>query len=107
MPELHEDEKKIIEQSTLPLSQEIIIDYLSRYLATSKWMNTDVDSQALRFRDDADLLFGYPEYAIALGIIKIIEFDKGTWYPPFSVLKESVEENLIFFPSENQKEGVE
>lgn len=89
------DEKTIIENSLLPADKGRIIDYLSRYLSIAKDMNMAENKKILRFKDDADVLFGLPEYSLVLGIVDLIEQEKSNFYPPVSIIKEKCECHFI------------
>lgn len=105
LPEMEKHEADICMQSTRPLSKDSIINYLARYLATAKQMHMDEAKQAMRFADDADLLFGLPEYAIVLGMVDVIENDKSQWYPSVAKVKEAAEQQLVNWPKCDEMEG--
>lgn len=94
-------------QGVRPLPKEIIVDYLARYLATAKQVFMDEAKQAMRFADDADILFGLPEYAVVLGIVHVIETDKCQYYPAISKVKDAAEDKVINWPKPEDMEGWE
>lgn len=78
----------------LPASKEIIMLLLAR-LAMHKRMTVDVVNQSALFMDFADLLFGVPEYALALAVFEIIETDKGKWFPLVAEIKDAAESFIV------------
>lgn len=102
-----EDERSIAEQSNLPIDKGTIIDYLSRFLAVNKDMRIEESKRAFRFADDADVLFGLPEYAVVLGIVAVIEQDESNWYPPISKLKKFCDDEHVPWPNVEDREGYE
>jgi len=82
-----ESERQEARNAQLPASKEIILSLLAK-LAMHKRMTVDTQNQIILFTDFADLLYGVPEYALALAVFELIEKDKGKWFPLVADIRE-------------------
>jgi hypothetical protein len=77
-----------------------VIQHLD-WLSAHKRMEKDVARMTVIKRDWCDLLSKYPEYAIALAVIHLIENDAGDWWKAYDLFKKLVESYEITDKEQN------
>lgn len=95
LPEMSEDERFVIEENKKPLPKSDIINHLSRYLEIHKRHTVDSAKLPILYMDYADKLFGYPEYAVTLGILDLVNDRKIVFFPNVGEVESAIESHVI------------
>lgn len=104
-PDITPKEKKNLEIYQSALDRESIIDLLSRYLVVHKRMNVERDQRIYLLSDYANMLHGFPEYALVLAVFHFLEEDENIWFPTCGEIKKRAKSYVIEYPE--QLEGKE
>lgn len=95
IPPASPQESLIISQSLMPLEKTAIIDRFTRYLEIHKRHTVDAAKLPLLYADYADSLFGFPEYAVTLGILDILSDRKIVFFPNIGEIRAAIEPHLV------------
>ncbi|WP_460640185.1 hypothetical protein [Larkinella harenae] len=93
-PDLTDNERTLVANALLPASRQLIITLLAR-LAVHKRMEQDRGKQEMLFKDYSELLYGFPEYALALAVFDMIENDQSDWFPNLAKLREKIGAHMV------------
>jgi hypothetical protein len=91
--------------ASLPAPKELILTLIAR-LFMHKRVENDQTNQEILLDDFTELLFGLPEYAVAMAVFETIE-DDNPFLPPLGKIKQLAKSHVVEYKPFDERENTD
>lgn len=93
------EEDTTIEKASQPCGEDLALTLYVRYLRVhKKTIITDQDVLDMIRDDFVSCMAGFPEYAVTLALIGIIQESEDIWFPALATLLKAMEKHMVYEP---------